>query len=361
MKRVILIGNHDIVIYNFRYELIKELLHNNYDVIIALPYGEKVELLKEEGCRFYETQVDRRGTNIFKDLKLFLKYLKILNNEKPCVVLTYTIKPNIYGGLAARFKRIPYVTNITGLGSAIETRGIVQKISLFLYKVALKDVKCVFFQNKENMDFFKANNICRTKCELLPGSGVNLKQHKLLDYPPEGTIVFAFVGRLMKEKGIDEYLEAANRIKPKYSNVEFHICGFCEETYLQRIEELQNKDIVIYHGMVKDMIQIYKRINCIVLPTYHEGMSNVLLEAAAHGRPAIASNISGCKEIIDEGVTGFLVSKCSKEDLICAIEKFINLSYIEKSRMGVAARKKVEINFDRTIIVDKYMEIIKEM
>ena len=361
MKRVILIGNHDVVIYNFRYELIKELLHKHYEVIIVLPYGEKVDILKKEGCKFYETQVDRRGTNIIKDLKLLFKYLKILRIERPCAVLTFTIKPNIYGGLAARFKKIPYVANITGLGSAIETRGLIQKISLFLYKLALKDVKCLFFQNKENLDFFKVNNICHRKCELLPGSGVNLKKNKLLEYPPDGTIIFVFVGRLMKEKGIEEYIDAASRIKQKYSNVEFHICGFCEEVYLQRMEELKKNEIIVYHGMVKDMTQIYKRIHCIVLPSYHEGMSNVLLEAAAHGRPGIASNIAGCREIIEEGVTGFLVSKCSKENLVSAIEKFINLPYIEKCGMGEAARRKVEESFDRTIIVDKYMDILKEI
>jgi glycosyltransferase involved in cell wall biosynthesis len=355
-----LIGNHDVVIYNFRHEIIERLLQDGYKVGVVLPYGEKVELLKKEGCFFFETKVDRRGTSIWKDAKLFFTYYKLLRQEKPDIILTYTIKPNIYGSLAAGIQKIPCIVNITGLGSAVENEGIMKKISLSLYKLALRNVNYVFFQNQSNRNLFIKRHICVGKHDLLPGSGVNVKRQSLQKYP-EGKTKFVFVGRLMREKGIEEYLYAARVMKQNYPDTEFHICGFCEEAYLQKVKELQEKKIVTYHGMVQDMRDIYREMSCIVLPSYHEGMSNVLLEAAATGRPGIASRIPGCEEIIEHGKTGYLFERKSREQLCETIEKFLCLSYEERANMGLAARRKMEKDFDRKIIVNKYMDVIKEL
>ncbi|MCI8994839.1 MAG: glycosyltransferase family 4 protein [Lachnospiraceae bacterium] len=360
MKQVFLIGNHDVVIYNFRHEIIERLLQDGYKVGVVLPYGEKVELLKKEGCFFFETKVDRRGTSIWKDAKLFFTYYKLLRQEKPDIILTYTIKPNIYGSLAAGIQKIPCIVNITGLGSAVENEGIMKKISLSLYKLALRNVNYVFFQNQSNRNLFIKRHICVGKHDLLPGSGVNVKRQSLQKYP-EGKTKFVFVGRLMREKGIEEYLYAARVMKQNYPDTEFHICGFCEEAYLQKVKELQEKKIVTYHGMVQDMRDIYREMSCIVLPSYHEGMSNVLLEAAATGRPGIASRIPGCEEIIEHGKTGYLFERKSREQLCETIEKFLCLSYEERANMGLAARRKMEKDFDRKIIVNKYMDVIKEL
>lgn len=360
MKKVFLIGNYDIVIYNFRHELIERLLQEKYEVVILLPYGPRVELLIKEGCTFYETEVDRRGTSIWKDLKLFLRYCEIMRREKPDIVLTYTIKPNVYGGIAAGIKKIPFVANITGLGSAVENKGVVQKVSLLLYRIALKKATCVFFQNEDNKDFFHKIHIGSKRCEVLPGSGVNIRRNQYQEYP-KGIIKFVFAGRLMKEKGIEEYLYVAEKIKKVYPSVEFHICGFCEEEYMERVEELQNRDVVIYHGMVNDMCGVYRDMSCLILPSYHEGMSNVLLEAAANGRPGIASDISGCREIIVHKKTGFLFEKKNREQLYERVKRFIELPYEDKQEMGQAARIRVEENFDRDIIVEKYLNIIKEL
>jgi glycosyltransferase involved in cell wall biosynthesis len=360
VKKIFLLGNEASYIYNLRHELIERLLEEGNKVGIVLPYGKEVELLKKEGCAYFATKVDRRGTSVWKDGKLFFTYWNILRREKPDVVLTYTIKPNVYGSLAARIQKIPSIVNITGLGSAVENKGLMQKISLFLYKLALKRAGCVFFQNQANMDLFLRKQICVGKHELLPGSGVNTKRQALQGYP-EGTVKFVFVGRLMREKGIEEYLYAAKAIKRKYPDTEFHICGFCEEEYLQRMKGLQEEHTVVYHGMVADMREIYSQMSCIVLPSYHEGMSNVLLEAAATGRPGIASDIPGCREIIAHGKTGFLFEKKNQTKLCEMMEQVIKMSHEERAAMGLAARKKVEQEFDRNIIVEKYLDVIKEL
>lgn len=360
MKKVFLIGNHDIVIYNFRIELIRKLLQEGNIVGVVFPYGEKAELLMQEGCLFYEANVDRRGTNIWKDIRLIFKYWKILKKERPDIVLTYTIKPNIYGSIVARMLRIPSIANITGLGSAIENEGIIQKFSLFLYKLALKKVFYVFFQNSENLKLFRRRHIGNGRYGILPGSGVNIEYNQFQKYP-KGKTIFVFAGRIMREKGIEEYLYAAEIIKKTYPEVEFHICGFCEEEYKQKIEEFQYKRIVVYHGMVNDMRIIYKEMSCLILPSHHEGMSNVLLEAAANGRPGIASDISGCKEIITHEKTGFLFEKANGRQLCEMIEKFLGMSYEDRLKMGMAARKKMEKKFDRNIVIEKYLEIIKEL
>ena len=350
MTRILILANNDLGLYKFRKELIQELI-NQYEVYISLPDGKFVSNLTNLGCKFINTPINRRGTNPITDLKLFLKYVKILKTINPDVVLTYTIKPNIYGGIACRILNLPYIANITGLGTSLENKGLLQKIIVHLYKIALKKAKCVFFQNNENKQFFIDNNISVGKGRLIPGSGVNLKHFHVLDYPASDTIEFVFISRIMKEKGIEQYLEAAEYIKNKYPNTRFHICGFCEEDYQEKLEEMQSKGIIVYHGVLDDVREILKITHCTVHPTYYpEGMSNVLLESAACGRPIITTNRAGCREIVEDGVNGYIVAERNHEDLIEKIEKFLKLSYKEKMEMGLMSRKKVENGFDRRIV-----------
>lgn len=361
MKKILILVNHDVVIYNFRKELVERLLKDEYEVYISSPYGERIDDLIALGCKYIEASIARHGTNIIEELKLLYYYKKIIKELNPDVVLSYTIKPNIYGGMACNSLDIPYIANITGLGTAVENKGIMQKITIILYKRAFKKINCLFFQNTENRQFFIDNNIAVDKHRLIPGSGVNLEQFSILEYPFDETIEFTFISRIMKEKGIDQYIEAAQFIRNKYSNTRFHICGFCEEAYEDRLKELQEQGIVIYHGMQRDVRVILQKTHCTIHPTYYpEGMSNVLLESSACARPIITTNRSGCRETVNDGVSGYIVEQKNSNDLIDKIEKFLKLSHEKKKQMGLAGRNKVEREFDRKIVVEAYMGEIEK-
>ena len=360
-EKILFLVNHDVVIYNFRLELVERLLKEGYEVHISSPYGERIDELVDLGCIYHEIEVERHGMNPLSELKLLRNYRSLLNEIKPDYIFGYTIKPNIYGAIAAKEKKIPFIANITGLGTAVENPGLVQKMMILLYKFAFTDVQKVFFQNTENRQFFIDHKIAVDKHGLLPGSGVNLKRFSVKDYPNDKVIRFAFISRIMKEKGIDQYLEAAKIIKEKYKNVEFHICGFCEKEYEGKLNEYDEKGIVIYHGMIRNVSEFLENIHCVVHPTYYpEGLSNVLLEACATGRPIITTDRSGCREVVDNGINGYKISQKNTQELVEAIDQFINLSFDEKKNMGLNGRKKIEKEFDREIVVNKYiMEINK--
>ncbi|WP_321434312.1 glycosyltransferase family 4 protein [Trichococcus flocculiformis] len=354
--------NHDVVIYNFRKELVERLLEDGYEVIISSPYGERIDDLVQMGCQYIEATISRHGTNMLEDLKLLAHYRKIIKEVKPDVVLSYTIKPNIYGGMACRALNVPFIANITGLGTAVENKGIMQKITIFLYKQAFDKINYVFFQNAENMQFFIDNNIVKENYILVPGSGVNLYHFQPLPYPKGTTIEFVFISRIMKEKGIDQYLEAAEYIGNKYPNTRFHICGFCEQSYEDKLKSLQDRGIIIYHGMIRDVRTIIGKTHCTIHPTYYpEGLSNVLLESSACARPIITTDRSGCREVVDNGINGFVVEQKNSQSLIKKIEKFLELNYESKAQMGLAGRKKMEKEFDRQIVVNSYLEAIKSI
>ncbi len=358
-KKVLFLVNHDVVIYNFRLELVERLIDEGYEVHISSPYGERIDELKKLGAIHHDIKMDRHGMNPISELKLLNEYKNLIGELRPNYVFGYTIKPNIYGAIAAEKYNIPFIANITGLGTAVENPGMTQKIMIMLYKIAFKDVKKVFFQNTENQDFFIKHKIALGKHGLLPGSGVNLNRFSYKDYPHNDVIKFAFISRIMKEKGIDQYLEAAKSIKEMYSNVEFHICGFCESEYEGKLNDYNDKGIVIYHGMIRNVADFMAQMNCIIHPTFYpEGISNVLLEACATGRPIITTNRSGCREVVDDGVNGFMIPQKNTEILIKSIDKFLHLKQEEMAQMGLNARKKVEKEFDRNIVVDAYMKEI---
>lgn len=362
MRKVLILSNHHAYTYNLRKEIIQRLLDNGYKVYLALPYGEKIEMLKAMGCEFIDISLDGRGVNPITDFKLFIGYFKIIGKIKPDLVLSYTIKPNIYGGFASRLLKIPYIVNITGLGSAVHNGSILQKIVIKLYRIALKKASCIFFQNNSDKQFFIKHRIGSGKYKVIPGSGVNLKIHCFEEYPSENNYIkFLFIGRIMKEKGIEEFIEAAKVIKEKYPEVEFEAIGLYGEDYESKIKELNQLGIINFLG-VKDSVHEYiKNSNAVVLPSYHEGMANVLLEAAATGRPVIASNIPGCKETFDEGISGIGFQTKNSTALEKALIKFINLPYKQKKQMGLAGRKKMEEEFDRNIVVNAYINEINKI
>lgn len=364
-KKVLILGNSGLVVFGMRGELIQRLVQDGYDVVTSFPngiLGEGATLAQEFGCSYSEVAIDRRGTNVFHDAVLLKDYIELLKDVKPDVVLTYTVKCSIYGGLACRIMKIPYIVNITGLGTGLAEGGLKQKLLIKLYQVAVKSADCVFFQNQSDRQFFIEHKIRYKRDALLPGSGVNLEKFVPIPYPEDDKIVFTYIARVMKAKGIDEFLEAAKAIKRDCANVEFHICGFYEDDYKGIIEDAQEQGIVKYHGQVSD-VRPYEAIShCIVLPTYHpEGISNVLLEAAACARPIITTNRHGCKEVVDDGINGYLVKEKDSQDLIRKIRQFMELNWEARRNMGLAGRTKVEKEFDRQIVVRTYMEYIKHI
>lgn len=359
--KILILTNHDLGLYKFRKELLETLVKDN-DVFVSLPVGKFTEKIKNIGCKYIETNFNRKGTSIKDDLDLYKTYKEVISTVKPDVVLTYTIKPNIYGGLACQKYKIPYIANITGgVGSSSEFTGIIQLLALFLYKISLRKAKKIFFQNASNRKYMLSKGIGNNNDDLLPGSGVNINEYKIFSFPNDKTIEFTYVGRIMKEKGFDQYVAAAKYIRNKYPNTVFHVCGPYEDDYKETTGTLVKDNILVYDGYVEDMTTIYKKVQCTIHPTYYpEGMSNVLLETCACGRPIITTDRPGCKEIVEDEYNGYIIKQKDSKDLINKIEKFISLSNNERKQLGLNARKKVEKEFDRNIVINKYIEAITE-
>lgn len=360
--RILILANNDVGLYQFRKELLERLVRDN-EVFFSVPEGKLIAKLEAIGASYIPcTLLERHGTNPIKEMKLLFWYKKILKEYKPDIVFTYTIKPNVYGGAACASLGVPYVVNITGLGTAVENSGLMQKITLTLYRWGLKKAQKVFFQNTENRDFMLKHGVIKGEYDLIPGSGVNLERFHVCDYPEGETVDFVFVARVMKEKGIDQYLDAAKAIRKTHPETRFHICGNCEQDYENILHELERQGVVIYHGSVTDMTPVYKMSACTVHPTYYpEGMSNVLLESCASARPIITTDRAGCREIVDDGVNGYVVQQKNSQDLIAKIEKFLSLSLEERRKMGLAGRAKVEREFDREIVVKAYIKEIEAL
>lgn len=356
--KILILANKSTGLYKFRGELLEALIANGHEVFISVPKGDFIEEMQQMGCRFIETEISRHGTNPLTDLALTKKYCAIIKSVKPDIVFTYTIKPNVYGGIACQLCKVPYVANVTGLGTAVENGGILQKITLALYRTGLRKAKHVFFQNQANQDFMLKHKVVRGVYSLLPGSGVNLERFAPLPYPDETDgIHFVFISRIMREKGIEQYLAAAKHFTASHPELHFHICGFCEPEYKGKLDECVKNGTAIYHGMVRDVREIHKISHCTIHPSfYSEGISNVLLESCASARPIITTDRSGCKEVVDDGVNGYAVKQRDSEDLIKKIEKFLALTHEQKMQMGLAGRVKVEKEFDRKIVVDAYMK-----
>lgn len=359
MKSVLLLTNSLDGLHSFRKEVVQAILDAGYEVYISAPASEFSDYFESVGCRMIETPVDRRGVNPLKDLQLLKTYRKLIKQIQPEVVLTYTIKPNVYGGFACRLTHTAQLANVTGLGDSIETPGLLQKVSIAFYRIGLKKAKVTFFQNKFNQEFCAKHKMVKGKTILLPGSGVNLDWHTLQDYPDDEVVRFIYVGRLMIQKGVGELFEVVKTIKDKYgAKVEFHICGRCEDDYQIQLDEFVKNSYVVYHGQVNDIRPYFSNIHCNIMPSYHEGMSNVCLEAAAAGRPSITTNVPGCKETVDDGVSGMLIPARNAQALLETVEKFIQMPNEKRKQMGLAGRTKVEREFDRQIVIKAYMKEI---
>lgn len=359
--KILAFANDDAGLLLIRRELLQAILDEGHELVVSVPDGPKVAALKALGCRVILTPMSRRGTNPIKDGRLLFQYIRLVKREKPNLILTFTIKPNIYGSMAARIFKVPYIPNITGIGTAMANAGPVQKIVFMLYTVALKKAKCVFFQNQVNMDLFLRKKLLKhPKCaRLIPGSGVNLEKHSYEPYPDdEERTVFLFIGRIMRDKGVNELFDAAKSVKRDHPSAKFVLIGSQEEDYEAQIKELQSEGIVESLGFCENVHELIKKSHCVVLPSYHEGVANALLEAAACGRPVIATDVPGCRETFVDGVSGFSCEARNAKSLYQQLKRFLSLTKEEREQMGKAGRKKVEREFDRRIVIDAYMRQI---
>ena len=349
-------------ILRVRSELILELISQGHEVLIVTPEENDHRKLEEMGCKFVPISIQQHGLNPFADLGLYFQYKKILKAEKPDIVFLFTTKPNVYCGTACRRLNVPVVMNITGMGSALGNPGFVQKVLISLYKIACgsHNIKKIFFQNDDSKDFFNKHKIGNADTYFrIPGSGVNLEKFSVLPFPEKNTVDFLFVARVMKQKGIDQYLEAARIVRGKHPEAVFHVLGGCDESYKDILNKADNAGTIVYHGRVDNILDFQKLSQCTIQPSYYpEGMSNVILEAAASGRPVITTDHPGCREGVDDGITGYIIPIKDTLALVKAIEKLLSLSTQERVRMGRCGREKMEKEFDRKIVTKAYLDAL---
>lgn len=376
---VALLTNNDDDVYCFRLELIQAIMRSGYRMLISCPDGPKFEALEDEfGLKknvdfiYDDPVIDRRGTSVSNDLKLMKHYSALFRTHRPAAVLTYTAKPNVYASLAARRLKIPVINNITGFGSVLNESGVKQKFIMWLFKKAYRGSACIMFQNSTNMELAKKSGMVKGECRLIPGSGVALDRYPVQEYPDGGngvdgnTVVFNYIGRIMRDKGVDDYIAAAKRIKSEFPNTEFNMLGFIEPTesrYEGELEELGKQGIVIYRGSQKDVKPWIRRAHGIIHPsTYGEGMSNVLLENASSGRLIITTDNPGCRETVDDGISGYIYHGGNVDELVSKIRLVVSETSNEaRKNMGLEGRKKVEREFSREVVIKAYLEQIDKL
>ena len=375
---IALLTNNDDDVYCFRLELIQALLEAGFPVLVSCPDGPKFSIMEKNGLKknqdyiYDNPTIDRRGMNIFNDLRLMIHYWKLFKRFKPSVILTYTAKPNVYASLIAHQMRIPVINNVTGLGSIANETGFKRRLVLYLYKMAYRHSACIMFQNTANRDFAKDSGWIKGEYKMIPGSGVDLKRFPVQEYPNAGNgldgepVVFNYIGRVLRDKGVDDYIRAAKIIKDKYPKTEFNIIGFIEPTekhYEAEFESLKIQGILEYRGSQADVKPWIKRAHAIIHPsTYGEGMSNVLLENASSGRLIITTDNPGCKETVKDCVSGFIYHGGDVDQLIEKIEMVVrDLPNSVRKQMGLEGRKLVERQFSRNIVINAYMTEIGEI
>lgn len=363
MSKILILANHYNTLRIFRRELIKKLAELGNEVIISIPPVEQQEIdtLESYGSKVVITDMERRGMNPVKDISLLRRYKKLIKDIRPDKVITFTIKCNIYGALACKAYKIPHYCNVTGLGSAfMADGGLMRTLVSVMYRFSMNKAEKIFFENVGNRDTLVKGNIVRKEqTVVMAGAGVNVDEFPFSQYPEDdGCVHFLNVGRIMKEKGMDELFYAIRKIKKEYPKTTFDFIGWYEDNYKEIVEELQSKDLIHFHGFQNDVTPFIKRAHCIVHPSYHEGMSNTLLESCSMGRPIITSNIHGCLEAVEDGKNGYLCNVKDGEDLYKKLKQFIELPYATKQSMGTYAREFVVKNFNKTDVVNKTIKEI---
>ncbi len=365
-KAITIVANTSWNIYNFRLNLISALKEDGYCVSIIAPKGRYSNLLRQKGFDVYDLMLDNDSTKPIKELILFFHLLYLYRKIDPDIILQYTIKPNIYGNLAAFFLRKKTINNISGLGTVFLGNRNRFKIARFIYKFTLRYSAKVFFQNTHDMKLFLDSGLVdKNIVEIIPGSGIDTDKFSPMPYNSKD-FIFLFVGRLIKDKGIMEYIEAIKIVKKKYSNIRFQIAGSIYKNNPTAVDEKTvNKwvedGLVEYLGYTSEIKEYIAKATCIVLPSYREGLSRSLLEAASMAKPIVTTDVPGCKDIVDDGIHGFLCKVKDHVSLADAMIKMINLSKKERQKMGENGRKKVIEKFSDKVIIKKYKDAINSL
>lgn len=363
MKKILLIGPILRNLKGFRKELIQRLLEEGFDVTLASSYRKEETEDMDGRLHFIDVPIDRRGTSISSDLKLCKNYIEILNSVKPDCVLTYTTKCGVYGGIACTLKKVPYIVNNSGLYNPDDFSKPMWFVLNTLFRLGYTHAKCLMHQNTYEQSYLDKLAGYKPKSILLPGSGVNMDTYSYCPYPSyDGKLILNYLARIVSIKGINELIEAAKYLRPKYPNFEVRLYGtFESEKYQELVDTAEKQGLVKYCGSTSDVPSAIKVCHGVVHPSYYEGMTNVVLEHSAMGRPCLGSDIPGVREAIEDGATGYLFASKDSMSLAAAIEKFILLNHEERAQMGIRAHEKMVREFDRKIVVEKYMQEIKEI
>ena len=356
-------------LHNFRSGIIKFLLNSGYEVIAVAPKDKYLYLLQEIGCQTKTISIDPNGINPIADCWTIIQFLWLLIRDRPKVCMFYTAKPNIYGSLVASILGCAYINNISGLGSAFIQGGWLKKLLIFFYKLALLKSSRVFFQNIDDLDLFLSAGLIKSGLSrLLPGSGVNLSRFKPRSESCNSNANFSFIliARMLKDKGVNEYIQAASIVHKAFNGVQFKLLGplGVDNPSAITISEMNKWKLassIEYLGSSEDVRSFISESTCVVLPSYREGAPKTLLEAAAMGKPIITTDVPGCRDVVQDGVTGLLCEAKSSEDLARKMIKMIQLSVSERQKMGVLGRQLMEQKFDETLVISKYLEEIKRI
>ncbi len=364
--RVALVLNTSWNIWNFRAGLVRALQAAGHEVLaVAPPDDYSARLETELGCRYVPILMENKGTNPLKDAALTRRFYHLYRRERPDVVLHYTIKPNIYGTIAARLAGIPCINNVSGLGTVFIVQNFVSRVALGLYRLAFRFPRKVFFQNDDDRQLFLHHRLVRPEItDLLPGSGVDTaKFQPAPQFVRNAPFVFLMVARVLYEKGVVEYLEAARLVRAAVPGTRVQLLGGLDEAGGVGIaratfeEWLQAGDLE-YLGRADDVAAYLHRADCVVLPSYREGTPKTLLEAAACGKPLVTTDVAGCRETVVDGQNGYLCAVRSGGDLAAKMLQVLRLPDAALQRMGQASRRLAETKFDEQLVLDKYLAAV---
>ena len=361
MTKVVIALNTAWNLANFRAGLIKALVAAGYEVVAVAPADAYAQRLQAMGCRFVPLPMDNKGTHPGRDLLLLWRFYWLLKRERPDVYLGYTVKPNIYGSLAAHRLGIPVINNIAGLGAVFIRDGWLTRLVRSLYRLALARSIKVFFQNDDDRALFVSGRLVDAAVtDRLPGSGIDLKQFVPVPLPNKTPIRFLLIARMLWDKGVGEFVEAARLLKAQGVNAEFCLLGFLDVQNPAAISRREmdawvNEGVVRYLGVSDNVREEIAQADCVVLPSYREGTPRTLLEAAAMARPIVTTDAVGCREVVDDGVNGYLCRPKDAVDLAEKMKQIAGLSPEERTAMGLRGRAKVEREFDEQIVIGKYL------